>query len=609
MSLVVDIKPDKSTRRHRQETRFEESTVAYGREIYHDSTHHQSQYPGVPMSLVHDIDSGIQRGPTIRSVEFQMTLYEESQISVHTYTSIQCEAGTLPRTLDEVNEWRSMFPQLASYCDNGEVECPLFLFETQLNLMHRYPGGSCQLGAELYIDFTHGTDFTDWCSLTRFYEETGNEIDLSRIHADGAASNTPYDEIQCSEVETTTDMRLEIRMKSKWWARKFSGFLARKLEAEGRAATTGNSQIVKEEDRQTRQYLSEISIMQEIWATSQSIGAQPQRMAILIWRFDETQNGEAPTTSWRPIILPATPFQLKSPSPIATQIPLVLDSALEAPIAPQLTHPYPDYYNPQPSIFLDTADTLLALGQGDGSSPDTPSFSSSTSTSFPSSISDSTYGVHQSQELSHDPQGSGYPIFSSFDSQESQEPYESQDDVFHSQYSLYHTVTTPLYDYPTQDYIDLPQDRTKESMTAHNFTCGEIQLLYAPHAEPARSYEPPLIAPRANMMAQPQVIEQLENFEYRDPEEPHQGLGPDQSGLQQTYAEHFSQQNLDMNLLATHFSAWEEQIDSQQEVELDLGGHVVDDQQQITEDENQLEETEKVSFELGGQGDNQAKDV
>jgi len=602
-------------------------------EIYDDAGNYQvSQaiqhtYAGGLLPPVDFLGSNLYRGPTVRSVEFTMTLYrEEPQVALHTYTSIQSEMGSLPRALDDVSDWRTMFPQLAAYCDSGETECPIFLFETELSLMNRYPGGRLTLGTELIIDFTHGTAFTEWCALTRFYEGSGSEIDLSKIYENTLLPNSPYNEITYSEVLRTTDMQLEIPMKSKWWARKFSDFISDKQEAEAQAAAVGSPRIVKEQDQRTRQYLREMSVMQEIWATSRIKGSQPQRMAILLWKFDQTPNREAPTTSWRRIIPPVSPFQVQSPSSTVLQAPITLDSTLEDPLAPHPMHPYADYYNPQPSIVMDPSESLLALGQPDESSPDTPqtgdyrSFPSSTSTSFPSSISNSTYAMHPSHQLRHDSQDSGYPVFGSFDSQDSnyvaahlEESYESQDNIYHSQDSLYHTVTTPLYEYPTPEYPVPQHGALDEKQTVHDFTGGEIQLHYTSHSEPAptyeaRAYEAPLIAPRANMVQQTQVIEHLENFDYHDPPEHHQDLDPDQSNLQQTYAEHFHQ-NFDLNLLATQFNAWEDQMHSQQVLEHHVDGDVGDGSQRLLEYESQRDQEQAEQRGIMGQGEGGAKEL
>lgn len=626
MSLVVDITPDKSTKRQREKSRYEETTTAWTSHEYDDLGDPQASHPmqrtftGDVLQPLDILGSSVHGGPTIRSVEFEMNLYKglatEPQIVLHTYTTIQAEIGCAPKELQEISNWPEMFPHLAEYYDRGETQAPIFFFESDLNLMNRNPGTGCSLGTDLIIDFTEGTNFTGWCSLTRFYEEKGKKIDLSEISESTLISNSSYNEIICRELIGSTDMRLEVRLKSLWWARKFSDFICKNQEAEAHAKKIGNRQIVKDDEEETRQYLREMSIMQEIWATSQVVGSQPQRMAILLWRFRQVRHGEAATTSWRRIIPPVSPFHIQSPSPSLLQAPMTLDSTLVEPTASNLTQPFADYYNPQPSVFLDTSETLLALGESDGSSPHSPqttdyrSFPSSTSTSFPSSISNSTYAMHPSHELTHDSQDSGYPKFDSFDSQDSahnsavnsQESYESQDNIYHSQDSLYHTVTTPLYDYPTHNYSVPHHTTAEDSTTTHDFTGGEIQLMYASHPAPipapayeSPAYEAPLIAPQANMIQQSQVIEQLESFEYHDPSE-HQDLDPDQSELQQTYAEHFEQHNIDLNLLATQFNAWEDQINTQQEFDHHVSGHVVEDLQQVEEYESQqrFEEQERV---------------
>lgn len=616
MSLVVDIAPEKSTKRHRESSCYEEPTTVW---TDHDHEALQRTFASDMLPSIDVFDSNMGRGPTIRSVEFEMNLYKgpgvESQVVLHTYTTIQAEIGSNPKELEEIIDWREMFPHLAAYYDRGEAQSPMFFFESDLYLMNRHPGTGCSLGTNLIIDFTEGMNFTGWCSLTRIYEEKGNEIDLSEIAESTLILNSSYNEIICREVVGSTDMQLEVRLKSKWWAQKFFNFIHENQKAEALAQKFGNCQIVKDDDEKTRQYLREISVMQELWATPRVAGSQPQRMAILLWRFKQARDGEAGTTSWRRIIPPVSPFQIQSPSPRLLQAPMSLDSTLVEPTISSLTQPYAEYYKPQPSIFVDTSEPLLALGPTDDSSPESPqtndyrSFPSSTSTSFPSSISNSTYGIHSSHELGNDAQDSGYSIFESFDSQDStynsainsQESYESQDGLYHSQDPLYHTVTTPLYDYPTNDYPPPHPDASDDATATNDFTSGEIQLLYAPHPDPAptydsTAYEAPLIAPRANMIQQSQVIEHLENFEYHDPSEPHEAdLDPDQHDLQQTYANHFEQHNLDLNLLATQFNAWEDQMNSQQELERHDGGHVVEDFQAVEELEKQEE--------FGGEGE------
>ncbi|KAK4697536.1 hypothetical protein P7C71_g556, partial [Lecanoromycetidae sp. Uapishka_2] len=416
-------------------------------------------------------------------------------------------------------------------------------------------------------------------------------------------------------------MQLEVRLKSPWWVQKFSSFIHENQKAETLARKLGDRQIVKEDEENTRQYLREISVMQEIWATSRVAGSQPQRMAILLWRFKQARDGEAATTSWRRIIAPVSPLQAQSPSPNLLQAPAILDSALVELTEPNMTQPFADFYNPHPSIYVDTSESLLALGHSEGGSSNTSqtadyqSFPSSTSTSFPSSISSSTYAVHSSHELGHDSQESEYPVFGSFDSQEStynsavnsQGSYESQDHIYSSQDSVYHTVTTPLYEYPALEYPVPHRKNSDDVVNTHDFTGGDIQLMYVPHAEPAPAYEPPLIAPRANTGQQSQIIEHLENFEYHDPSERHQDLDPDQNDLQQTYAEHFEQHNIDLNLLATQFNAWEDQMNDHQEVEHHVVGHVVEEIQQVSVFENQQESRQ--NDDVQGQNEDDAKEV
>lgn len=160
-------------------------------------------------------------------------------------------------------------------------------------------------------------------------------------------------------------------------------------------------------------------------------------------------------------------------------------------------------------------------------------------------------------------------MFRSFDSQSSaydvaghsQEAYESQDSIYHSQDSIYRHVGTPLYEYPPRHLDDL-----NAAIASHDFTGGEIQL----------DYEAPLIAPRANMIPQPQLIQHLEQSDHHDPpEQYHKELGHEQQDLQESYPEHF-QHSIGLNLLATQFNAWEDHLRTYPEIERQLDTNAVD---------------------------------
>ena len=586
MSLVVDIKPERSRKKQRTGAPQESAAGNWESNDSDDALNYQIShamhraYSGNLLQPAQIPGSNEHPGPTIRSVKFSFALFKGPEVVLHTFTSLQSEMGSAPKALDEISEWRTMFPHLATYHEYGDTQTPIFLFEANLSLMHRLPSGGStstqHLGTELDLDFTQGLGYTEWCCLTRFYENKGHEINLENYQERSQLRGSLYNKLKCSPDFGNGDMRLEdIPLKSKWWAELFSDFIAHTQDAEAKAKKSGNPQYVKDAEEHNRRYLCEFSVMQELRAVPRGNSAKPQRMAIVLWKFNQTRRSEAATTSWRRIITPLSPFQVQSPVSGLMRPHMTLDSAVEdARVQPPILVAS-DYYNPlhpQPSIFMDNTGSLLAASLSEESSPDTAqshgyhSFpSTSTTTSFPSSVSNSIYPPHPSQEHSYQSQDPGYAVFGSFDSQSSTyevaaHGQESQDSIYHSQDSTYHHVGTPLYE-------ECPSQNSEVPNTSHDFTGGEIQL----------DYEVPLIAPGASMVPQPQLIQHLEQFDHHDPpEQYHDELTEDQ----QSFPGHF-QHNIDLNLLATQFNAWEDHLHTYPEMERQIGKDAVDGARQI----------------------------
>ena len=80
-----------------------------------------------------------------------------------------------------------------------------------------------------------------------------------------------------------------------------------------------------DEDAECRQYFSEMSFMQEIFATDDApYDPDPpaRRVAILLWRFRRSHSGETPTTTWRPLVAQTLcNAQTRSPSELQRVAP------------------------------------------------------------------------------------------------------------------------------------------------------------------------------------------------------------------------------------------------------------------------------------------------
>ena len=604
MSLVADIKPEKSNRKVHSSIAYEEAAGGYDNIDHDDASAYQTSqashcpFSNHPSAPIETLASNVEYGPTIRRVSrFSMALLDKSDSRAlrHTYTSIQSETASAPKALTDLNRWREMYPQLAAYSDQGQIDCPIFLFDTNLSLTDHYIPSSLLI--QFSIDFSQGAHFTEWRSYPRFYEKNGCPVDLTKLYENS------WDDLDISQVEGTDNSRLGISFKSEWWVRVFSELMGKKMAMEG----SGEPKLIREEEERAARSVQGISVMQEIWATHRVYNHRPQRMAILVWKFNTARRGEVAITSWRRVIAPLPAYEIQSPSPPPERPPMPLGTTLPA------ASPYFGHSIGQPSIFSGyPAEKSLAVSLSEHSSPSTTptpgsrSFPSSASASFPSSVSNSDYSLYPSQESFHS-QDSAYPPLSSFGSQDpeytlyehheiveashasfeshefadgSQESYEPQEVLYHSQNALYQPTPDHLYEYA---YPIIEASAT--ASTCQDFTGGQIHLSYAQNEDSQTSYEAPLAAPQANMIPQHQLIQNLEHFDHHDyldqvPDDLSVGGGEaDEQVDAQPPAEAY-----ELNGLTIDYNGWEEMLRVNRDLECHLSSGVVEGARQVEEE-------------------------
>ena len=603
MSLVAGIKTEKSNEKERGCTADEEAAGGYENLDYDDTSDYQPSHaqsrpiPTRPPASIEILASNAYPSPTIRRVlEFAMTLKNKpgEKGLRHTYTSIQSEMASAPKALADIKNWREMYPLLAAYDDQGQINCPVYLFDTRLSLMDH----CCHslLGTSLSMDFSQGAHFTEWRSYPRFYEQNGSPVDLTEFYPNVGSS----DALHSSPIKGTDNSRLgRIPFKPQWWVKVFTNMIWKKMTAE----KNGDPGLIREEEERAIQYVNGISVMLEIWATHRADN-RPERVAILLWKFSTARQGEAATTSWRSL---STAYEIHSPHPPSQKPPMTLDTAFQA------TTPYDAYHTAQPSVFSAfPTDVSLTVPLSEDSSPSTAptpesrSFPPSTSTSFAPSVSNLTYPLFPSQESSFHVQDSAYHTVSSFDAQDpeytlyeqseiieaphepygshdfansSQESYGSQEVIYHSQNTLYEDAPDQLYEYPYPN-LDAPVTVS----TSQDFTGGQIHLSYSETEDPQSPYEAPLIAPQANVVPQHQLIQHPEHFDqhnYLDPIPDDMSGGHNAAGGQ-AHEESLPQPN-ELNGLAIDYLSWEETLRLNPDLEHHLSINAMDEVRQIEE--------------------------
>ncbi|MCJ1224697.1 hypothetical protein MMC12_001342 [Toensbergia leucococca] len=392
-----------------------------------------SSYPNTLSAddtLEHYSPSGAR---SIHRIEFEMyiispDLGNQPRRILHSYTSIQSEIGSVAKALDDMEDWRTMYPQLSSTEEDGHLNSEVILLDAGFDLLTDHPPRRSKLGVHFFVNIARGVDYRNWGHTTRFYNQASREQG-SPVHSSWKH------EARSSQVAHTDSVRVEMSLDSEWLVDQFVILIERRRAA----AAEGHSSALDREEEYACRYLREMSVMQEIWATPQGAEASPQRMAILLWRFRKTESGTAATTTWRKLTLPPLPqHMLNTPISTLPQPPLTFETTLSDPQAQGIyqTHYFPPHQNlwapEDPENFIPTP-----LTQSSSPSPlpytYSPSINLPTSTTLPPPLR------HQDQDQTYTPHQEDPPIY------------------HHPIPQAYHAHPTSLPDFPTT-HIHLAYD-------------------------------------------------------------------------------------------------------------------------------------------------------
>lgn len=447
--------------------------------------------------------------PYLNRVEFEMYVVSPSGQKIHDYTSNQADVGAPSRELETVCNWRTSYPLLEDYYEQGQLDSEIILIESDLNLFGEYPphGSTLSIGFKVNIAGLQGD--AKWFTRTEYYENDGQSVDMRTFYErNDIRKPFPWDRPNIIPGSDNSSIGLEIPLQSRWWVHLFTKMAKRKQEMKL------DPYLSQEEDKGSRRYLQEMSIMQELWVRPAVEGSSDSRVAIILWKFSQTHAGHAGTTTWRKLKPPPSRIKVNSPSqspPPPLQHPMVLDSALQTLAMPQALSTNTERFLHNANLFAQDSEHIITGPQsGRGSASPTlsldytTSFPSSTSTSFPPSVThgylsheDSQESACYSQESERSRNGSldaqyahVFPQKSTYTYQEpktyddprylpgSQEA-ESQDAAYYS-----HQSFDSISQYQTQSQYDsFDGDLIHDgSFTAHDFTGGQIQLSFDQHS-------------------------------------------------------------------------------------------------------------------------------
>ncbi|KAL9600799.1 MAG: hypothetical protein Q9219_002937 [cf. Caloplaca sp. 3 TL-2023] len=343
------------------------------------------------------------RGLYLNRVEFEMFILSPSKEKFHNYTSNQADIAARSRALEEIPDWRTSFPSIKKYYDQGQLKTDVILIESNLDLLSEYPPKNSTLSIRFIVNITGVSGNERWSTKADYYENNGQPVDMKSFYAmNNIRKVTSWDTPNIFQGAGSSDVRLEIPLQSTWWVQLFTKMAARKQEMKH------DAYLSQQEDNWSRRYLHEMSIMQELWVDPGDGRASEHRVAIILWKFSQTRTGEAGTTTWRKLLPPPERIKVnsprQSPAPLS-QHSMVLDSAIRDLAMPQAISLHakrflqyseesaenPDHIVTEPQSARESASPALSLDY-------TTSFPSSTSTSFPPSITHGYLSHEESQD-------------------------------------------------------------------------------------------------------------------------------------------------------------------------------------------------------------------
>ncbi|KAL9043430.1 MAG: hypothetical protein Q9214_003384 [Letrouitia sp. 1 TL-2023] len=483
--------------------------------------------------------------PSVHRIEFDMFIVDAKGSRFHSYTSNQSDIGAPLKALDEVREWRELYPCLASYEQQGLLDSEVVLIEANLNLLEELPPTRSALSIHLFADIAQSGGRGNWRSKTTFYESKGNPVDVKKFYeAKGVQKTYPWENLECCYIPHTDDARLEIPLQSRWWVDLFCNITMRKKQA----MPDRPWQALEEE--WSSQYLQEMSVMQEIWTGSDDTDMPACRVAILLWKFSRTRHGETGIATWRKVRLsPQTGVNPGNPSPPPpSEQRIALDTTYQDLAIPS-TSLCEEHSIHGEDIFVEDSEKIINSHQSTHDPPSpaltsdyTSSFPSSTSTSFPPSVTNDILSQGNSQEATFQHRSSFIPHDPIIVAQETDElhgdlelqyqhpkhtsqnsNYDLQDSQYFAQESFNsltvgHTQPHEEDLYSCHETTEAPRESSE-----YRFASGQIRLAFASSRCLSTSQSPLYPAPAVAMM-QIDSHSRLPQLGHDDsPSEPHLG--------------------------------------------------------------------------------------
>jgi hypothetical protein len=317
--------------------------------------------------------------PSVQEVDFEISVSNIATDTCHIYTCIQNGVASSFRPLDEVTDWRKLYPRLTSYNNLDLLDSELILLETKFDLLCDYPPPGSQLGITASIHIKGGPKYCHWLSSTHLYEGGVQITERNNIRWDDH-----FVDLEATSSGVTDRTKIELRPNCGWWA---SNVFGRILNDIRNARAQGNEYALQEAKASGQRSLEEMSLMQEIWATPRIKSGTPRRIATLLWNFGQIRDPlETATMIWRKLTTSNNTLSTaQSPQSSDLDRSTNIDSPAENIVMVQPADSCMNY-SPKNNLFVDDAESIIV---GQRNTESIPSTSTSDLRSLPSSIATS----------------------------------------------------------------------------------------------------------------------------------------------------------------------------------------------------------------------------
>ncbi|KAI9782392.1 MAG: hypothetical protein M1835_004046 [Candelina submexicana] len=268
-----------------------------------------------------DLDLNASSSFQSRVLELDFKMWVEPRLAIsmtqpqrHVYTELGHRNRCSHAALDDIGDWRSNFPKLASLEHRRDIDCEIILLETSFNFVSDYPPQNSTLGVQFQVGLSGQYTCNDWVCDTNIYTEGGQIGASSRSCPIKKITKQKPALPEEESADEDHSITVTPQFHSAFWSELFTKLMHKRASYD----QTGDIDGLRRQAALTRKSIRGISAMQELYAVSSKSNSTPQRVAIFLWKFRQADPDEPGTTTWRNLIPP--PSQILTNSSFSPEL-------------------------------------------------------------------------------------------------------------------------------------------------------------------------------------------------------------------------------------------------------------------------------------------------